>query len=258
MASASSSATIGRGAASGGRTGASARGAAPAFEARRLRKHYRLERHDIHVLADVNLRIKAGEWVALVGRSGSGKTTLLHLLGSLDKPTDGQVLCCGRDYATLSRRQKAQMRRDEIGFVFQSYHLFPELTAQENVVLPALQWGWNRRTARSRASDLLAEFGLADRLRHRPQELSGGEQQRVALARALINAPAIILADEPTGNLDVTASGEIMSILQRLHAEQGKTIVMVTHDLGLAKLADRALLIKEGAAVPFDSAPTPA
>jgi len=222
------------------------------FETRHLQKHYRLEEHVIRVLEDVNLSVREGEWLALVGRSGCGKTTLLHLLGSLDEPTGGEVRCRNRCYSGLSSGQKARLRRDAIGFVFQSYHLFPELNAQENVVLPALQWGWDRRAARERAGELLAAFGLEHRLRHRPQELSGGEQQRVALARALINGPDIILADEPTGNLDVTASREIIAILQRLHGEQAKTIVMVTHDLSLAGLADRTLLIKDGRAAPFD------
>lgn len=228
--------------------------ATPVFESVQLCKSYHLERHEIPVLKGVDLQIHAGEWTAFVGRSGSGKTTLLHLLGALDEPSSGGVRCRNRDYSALSPGQKAMLRRDEIGYVFQSYHLFPELNAQENVMLPALQWGWNRKAARARAAELLAEFGLEQRLRHRPQELSGGEQQRVALARALINSPDIILADEPTGNLDVTASKEIIAILQRLHDKASKTIVMVTHDLALAKLADRVLLIRDGVAVPLGAA----
>jgi ABC-type lipoprotein export system ATPase subunit len=223
-------------------------GDVPVFDVRGIEKEYRLEKHVIPVLCGLDFSIKEGEWTALVGRSGCGKTTLLHLLGSLDEPTRGTIFCRNRDYGFLSSREKALLRRDEIGFVFQSYYLFPELDAWENVMLPALQWGWDRRAARSRAGELLAEFGLEHRLRHRPPELSGGEQQRVAMARALINRPDIILADEPTGNLDAAASREIIEILGRLHVEQRKTIVMVTHDLEIAQLADRVMLMRDGKA----------
>ncbi|OGV73208.1 MAG: hypothetical protein A3K19_30440 [Lentisphaerae bacterium RIFOXYB12_FULL_65_16] len=233
------------------KTAPAADAAVAAFEVCELRKQYRVEKHLVPVLEGVSFQIAAGEWAALVGRSGSGKTTLLHLLGSLDKPSGGDILCRGRRYSGLSSSQKALLRRDEIGFVFQSYYLFPELDATENVVLPALQWGWDRSAARRRAEELLVAFGLGHRLRHRPQELSGGEQQRVALARALINQPEIILADEPTGNLDAKASAEIIELLQRLHREQRKTIVMVTHDLNLARRADRVIMMKDGKAVPF-------
>ena len=221
-------------------------GAVPAFDVTRLCKDYRLESHTISVLKDVSFAVAEQEWVALVGRSGSGKTTLLHLLGNLDKPTAGTVACRGRDYADLSSRKSALLRRREIGFVFQSYHLFPELSALENVVLPALQWDADRSSMRHHARELLAGFGLEQRLGHRPQELSGGEQQRVALARALVNDPDIILADEPTGNLDTAASTDIMAILQRLHRTEGKTIVMVTHDLTLTEYADRVLTMQAG------------
>jgi len=221
-----------------------------AFQVTEVHKDYRLEKHVIRVLKGITLTVAAGEWVALVGRSGSGKTTLLHLLGALDDATQGEITCRGRSYRTMSNRQKATLRRDEIGFVFQSYHLFPELNALENVVLPALHLATNRRAARDTARDLPRDFGLGERLRHRPPELSGGEQQRVALARALINSPAIILADEPTGNLDKRASQHIIDILTMLHRRHGKTIVMVSHDLDLARLADRVLLIDDGVAVP--------
>ena len=235
-----------------GRTSSRKQTSAPAFEAHDVYRQFRLERHTIDVLTGVRLEVQRGEWVALVGRSGSGKTTLLQLLGSLDKPTHGELFCHGRAYSRLSGKRKAAIRRDEIGFVFQSHHLFPELNAVENVALPALHWGWDRAQAAARARELLCSFGLEERLDHRPQELSGGEQQRVAVARALINSPNAILADEPTGNLDVTAGKEIVGILQRLHAEQGKTIVMVTHDLAIAKLADRVLLMQDGIAQPFE------
>jgi len=228
--------------------------ARPVFKICDLRKEYHLEKHVIPVLDGVSFSIAKGEWVSLVGRSGSGKTTLLHLLGSLDQPSSGDISFRGRKYSALSRRQHTLLRRDEIGLVFQSYYLFPELSASENVLLPALQWGWDKASGQERADRLLSEFGLGHRLRHRPQELSEGEQQRVALARALINEPDVILADEPTGNLDITASSEIIEILQRLHVEQGKTVVTVTHDLELAQLADRTLVLKAGKATAFTGA----
>jgi len=184
-----------------------------------------------------------------VGRSGSGKTTLLHLLGGLDRPSAGDVVCLGQSYRQMSEAQRTAMRLRHIGYVFQSYHLFPELNAHENVMLPALHWGWDRHRARERAAELLARFGLGERLRHRPQELSGGEQQRVALARALVNEPGILLADEPTGNLDVAAAKEIVALLTELHQTGGKTLVMVTHDLDLAARADRTLVMRGGEAV---------
>lgn len=228
-------------------------GSAAAFSACHVAKHYRLERHVVRVLEDVTFTVNEGEWMALVGPSGCGKTTLLHLLGALDAPSGGRICCRGRAYADLSSRRRAFLRRDKLGFVFQSYYLFPELNALENVVLPALQWRRDRRAACRRAEALLTEFGLAHRLRHRPQELSGGEQQRVALARALINAPDILLADEPTGNLDAASSEEIVGILRRLHCERGKTIVMVTHDAMLAGLADRVLRLEAGRVLPVSS-----
>ncbi len=220
-----------------------------AFEAVDVHKQYKLQRHLVPVLRDINLRIAMGEWVALVGPSGSGKTTLLHLLGALDHPTAGVIRCRGLDYAAISNRKKASIRYQDIGLVFQAYHLFPELTALENVLLPALRWGTNKRAARQRAADLLESFGLGERLNHRPLELSGGEQQRVALARALINDPDIILADEPTGNLDPDSGGHIIRILADLHRQQRKTIVMVTHDQTLASRADRTLKLVDGRTV---------
>ncbi|MBN2452110.1 MAG: ABC transporter ATP-binding protein [Lentisphaeria bacterium] len=224
---------------------------------RDLHRHFRLEKHRIDVLQGASFLVAEGEWVALVGRSGCGKTTLLHLLGGLDRPSSGEIVCRGLAYSRLDAQARAALRRRHFGFVFQSYHLFPELSAHENVMLPALQWRRDRQAARQRAAELLAGFGLAQRLRHRPQELSGGEQQRVALARALMNEPDVILADEPTGNLDVTAAREIIAILQGLHRERRKTIVMVTHDLRLAALADRILVIREGRAHPVPPGSTP-
>ena len=220
----------------------------PAYEVSGLCKTYTLENHRIPVLTGVDLGIARGEWVSLVGPSGSGKTTLLHLLGALDRPTSGEIRCFGQEFGALSRRSRAVLRRTALGLVFQSYHLFPELNALENVMLPGLHWGRDRGAVRERAADLLTSFGLGHRLRHRPQELSGGEQQRVGLARALINQPAVILADEPTGNLDATAGKQITDLLRGLH-DEGKTIVMVSHDLGLAAVADRVLRLQNGQAV---------
>ncbi len=224
--------------------------AVPVFDVRDLHRHFRLERHTIDVLTGVSFSVALGEWVALVGRSGSGKTTLLHLLGGLDRPNAGDVVCLGRSYRRVSERERTALRLRHIGHVFQRYLLFPELSAHENVMLPALHWGWDRARARERAAELLQRFGLGERLRHRPQELSGGEQQRVALARSLMNEPDIILADEPTGNLDVAAGREIIALLEELHKTAGKTIVMVTHDLDLAGRADRTLVMRNGHAVP--------
>ena len=217
-----------------------------AFRAEGLHKEFKLDGHSIHVLKGVDLEIPAGAWIALVGASGCGKSTLLHLLGALDKPTGGEVWCRGRAYGKMSAGGKSTLRRREIGFVFQNFHLFPELTARENVMLPALHWGWNRGEARDRAQATLERFGLGRRLAHRPQELSGGEQQRVALARALINNPAILLADEPTGNLDAAAAAGILELLTSLHQHEGKTIVMVTHDPAIAAKADRTIRLVEG------------
>ena len=221
-----------------------------AFTVTDLCKHFRLEKHQVSVLEGTSFSVAEGEWVALVGRSGSGKTTLLHLLGGLDQPSSGDIACRGRPYSRMSTKQRTAIRLRHIGFVFQSYHLFADLNAHENVMLPGLHWGWDRQRTVTRAAGLLSQFGLADRLRHRPPELSGGEQQRVALARALMNEPDIILADEPTGNLDVSAGREIMAILQHLHREEGKTIIMVTHDLDLARMADRILVMQQGKAIP--------
>jgi len=222
--------------------------AAPAFEVRGVRKHYRLDRHTtVEVLRGVDLTVRAGEWVALVGASGCGKSTLLHLLGALDEPDQGVIACLGRPYAGMKAVAKATLRRQDIGFVFQSYHLFPELDALENVMLPGMQGGIkNASGLADRARELLVRFGLEMRLRHRPLELSGGEQQRVALARALINGPRILLADEPTGNLDAAAAAGIIGLLEQLHRDEGKTIVMVTHDHTLAQRADHILHMTNG------------
>ena len=215
--------------------------AIPLYKLEHVVKTFRMENGFVTAVSDLSLEIARGEWVSLIGRSGSGKTTLLQLLGGLDTPTSGRILLEGRDLASLSSGDLTRIRRERIGFIFQSYHLFPELNAVENAVLPALRWGADRSSAVRRAESLLDSFGLGKRLRHRPRELSGGEQQRVAIARALMNDPDIILADEPTGNLDRNAADEIMGIISDVLKKGGKTLVMVTHDQTLAQAANRMI-----------------
>lgn len=213
-----------------------------------LHKHFRLDAGRIEVLRGINLELPRGRRIALLGASGSGKTTLLHLLGGLDQPSSGRLLLDGEDLGTCSAARLSALRRHKIGFIFQSYHLFPELSALENVALPALQIRNGRSKVYERAKGLLDEFGLGQRLEHRPRELSGGEQQRVAIARALINQPEIILADEPTGNLDHKAAAEILNILARLHSEQKCSIIMVTHDLNVAAQCELCIRLQDGKA----------
>ncbi|MBT8485446.1 MAG: ABC transporter ATP-binding protein [Phycisphaerales bacterium] len=220
--------------------------------ARDVVKSYRLGRVTVPVLKGAALDVAEGEWVAVLGSSGSGKSTLLHLLGDLDQADAGEIRFDDRPLAAMSRRERDRYRNRSIGFVFQFYHLLPELNVVENTYLPALvgmsrlAFYTQRRALRTRARDLLAGFGLDHRLDHRPRELSGGERQRVAIARALINRPAVLLADEPTGNLDEQTGGEILDLLSAQHAE-GLTIVMVTHDVGIAARADRVVELHDGA-----------
>jgi lipoprotein-releasing system ATP-binding protein len=224
----------------------------PLLEGIRLRKTYRMGRVDVPVLHEASIAIEAGEWVAVVGSSGSGKSTLLHLLGGLDRPDPGcgEVRFRGESIETLSSRGRNRYRNRCVGFVFQFYHLLPELDVVENTMLPAMTGrsplGWlSADPLRTRARSLLDSFGLGHRLRHRPSELSGGERQRVAIARALMNGPEVLLADEPTGNLDARTGGEILAVLRDLHAK-GLTIVMVTHDLAIAAQADRRVHLVDG------------
>lgn len=215
----------------------------PAYKLTNICKSFKMPTGTINVLNNISLEIANGEWVALVGRSGSGKTTLLHLLGGLDKPTSGKIILADKDISTLSDAKLTQLRLQHIGFIFQSYHLFPELTSLENAVLPALHWGMNRDKAIEQATLWLEKFNLKDRINHLPRELSGGEQQRVAIARSLINNPDIILADEPTGNLDKKAANDIIEILDAIRKDGNKTLVMVTHDQDIANRADRIINI---------------
>lgn len=216
------------------------------LEAQNLRKAYELGRVAVHALAGVNFSVSAGEFVAIMGPSGSGKSTLLHLLGGLDQPSEGMVTLAEQPLSGLSDKQVTLTRRRNIGFVFQFFNLLPTLTAEENILLPVMIDGQDTRKYESFLVQLLELIGLTDRRHHRPDQLSGGEQQRVALARALITQPAILLADEPTGNLDSKTSKAMMELLRRSCTELGQTIVMVTHDPRAAAYADRVVFIKDG------------
>jgi putative ABC transport system ATP-binding protein len=216
--------------------------------ARGLRKDYGSGEGLVRALDMVDLDVNRGEAVAVMGPSGCGKSTLLHLIGGLDRPSAGQLTVAGQRVDELSERALAHLRRDEIGFVFQTFQLMDELTAQENVELPALLAGYSPSEARARAIALLERVGLADRARHLPSMLSGGQRQRVAIARALVNNPDIVLADEPTGNLDSASAFDVLSLLADLHAK-GLTLVIVTHDERIATAADRLISMRDGAFV---------
>ena len=208
-----------------------------------LHRSYRIGKKSIEVLHGVNLSIAKGEKVFLCGPSGAGKTTLLYTLAGLESPERGIVRIAGTDLYSLGRKAQAKFRNQSIGYVFQNYHLLPELTAVENVAVPGAIAGMNRT---AEALVALERVGLKDRADHLPAELSGGEQQRVAIARAIVNQPAVLFADEPTGNLDSNTSKEIMEILLKLADEHGVTLIVVTHDQNLAKVGDRTLIIKDG------------
>jgi lipoprotein-releasing system ATP-binding protein len=198
------------------------------------------------VLKDICFRADAAEVVSIVGASGAGKSTLLHILGTLSKPDSGQVIIDGTDVLSLSDKELARFRNTRVGFVFQAHHLLPEFTAIENVMIPALIAGKSRREASSGALELLSQLGLSDRVNHKPSELSGGEQQRVAIARALVNRPAVLFADEPSGNLDSKNKDELHRLFFDLRDRYGITIIIVTHDKELAALSDRTLEMKDG------------
>lgn len=213
------------------------------IETKDLHRSYRIGKKSIEVLHGIDLQIWKGEKVFLCGPSGAGKTTLLYTLAGLERPEQGEVRINGTDLYRLGRKQQAEFRNRSIGYIFQNYHLLPELTAVENVCVPGAIAGQDQIEA---ALSALERVGLKDRADHLPSELSGGEQQRVAIARAIVNQPAVLFADEPTGNLDSNTSKEIMDILMELADNKGVTLVVVTHDQGLAKIGDRTLIIKDG------------
>ncbi len=217
------------------------------LEARDLKKVYRQGSVSLPVLKGVSLRIERGEFVAITGASGAGKSTLLHLLAGLDVPTEGEVRWEGRSLSSMSDRERAQVRNQAFGFVFQFYHLLPELTALENVMIPGLlNPKRSRKHLRQRATELLAKVGLKDRATHRPGQLSGGELQRVAIARALVNEPRVLFCDEPTGNLDSKTGEQVSQLLINLRKQAGVSLVLVTHEPELAELADRWLALSDG------------
>jgi ABC-type lipoprotein export system ATPase subunit len=217
--------------------------------AKGIHKTYLLGKRALEVLRGVDLELNRGDFLALRGASGAGKSTLLYLLGGLDTPNEGQIQLRGRNLATLSRRELARLRNEEIGFIFQAYYLLPELDALENVCLPARMARKPAAQTEARGRELLARVGLKERMEHKPYELSGGEQQRVAIARALINEPDLILADEPTGNLDSHTGEEIIDLLVSLRAEKQTTLVMATHDARVASRAPRVIELVDGQVV---------
>jgi len=202
----------------------------------------------LHILRGVNFEVPEGKIMAISGPSGVGKSTLLHIMGTLDSPTEGKVFINGKDILKLSRNEINQLRNKDIGFVFQFYHLLPEFTALENVMMPALCKGKNKKDCIPRAEELLCKVGLQERMTHKPGELSGGEQQRVAIARALYNSPRVVLTDEPTGNLDEETSAGVIDLLWKLHEEDKITIVIVTHDESLAQKAHHWVYLHDGQA----------
>jgi predicted ABC-type transport system involved in lysophospholipase L1 biosynthesis ATPase subunit len=218
----------------------------PLLTARNLGRTYKLDRRTLEVLRGVDLDVARGEFLALRGASGAGKSTLLHLLGGLDVPDTGEIRFDGKALASLSNGELARFRNGKVGFVFQAYHLLPELSALENVCLPARLARVAAAEAEARAHELLARVGLAERVGHRPGELSGGEQQRVAIARALVNAPGLILADEPTGNLDSHTGDEIIDLLCGLREEKRTTLIIATHDARVAARAPRTVQLLDG------------
>jgi putative ABC transport system ATP-binding protein len=220
--------------------------AEPLVEIRHLAKSYTRGGQIVPVLSDITLDIQPGDFTALMGPSGSGKTTLLNLIAGIDKPDSGELRVGGRDIAALGETELADWRAAHVGFIFQFYNLIPVLTAYENVELPLILTGLSRAERRERVELTLSVVGLADRMKHYPNELSGGQQQRVAIARAVVADPTLIVADEPTGDLDRVSAADILAMMQRLNRELGKTIIMVTHDLNAAKAAQTIIHLEKG------------
>ncbi len=218
----------------------------PIIQVDAVRKQYRLGQITVEALAGVDFTVNEGEFVAIMGPSGSGKSTLLHLLGGLDQPTGGEVTLAGKRLSVLKDDAITQVRRRNVGFIFQFYNLVATLTAEENIALPLIIDGKRVSAHQARIDELLNLVGLADRRKHKPDQLSGGQQQRVAIARAFVNKPSIVLADEPTGNLDSKSGEEVLNLLRRSCDEFGQTIIMVTHDPKAASYADRAVFLKDG------------
>ena len=224
---------------------------APIIRVSDLQKTYKTARGELNLFHGLNLQVEPGEMVAIVGQSGTGKSTLLHILGALDAPSAGTVYCASTNVAQLGPRQAAAFRNREIGYVWQFHYLLPEFTALENVAMPLLARGVNKREAFAVAANWLKEVALEDRQEHRPGELSGGEQQRIALARALVNNPRLLLADEPTGDLDESTAGRVFDLVERLHLTHGLTSVLVTHNMDLASRCARALRLESGKLTPL-------
>lgn len=229
----------------------------PLIQVSGLRKTYQTARGALTLFDNLNLEVAAGEMVAIVGQSGAGKSTLLHILGALDAPSAGAVYCASTHVASLSAREAAAFRNRKIGYVWQFHYLLPEFTAQENVAMPLLARGMQKAEAMALAANWLREVDLEDRGSHRPGELSGGEQQRVALARALVNSPRLLLADEPTGDLDGVTAGRVFELIERLHRSHGLTSVLVTHNLELAGRCTRALRLENGQLRPMGAETDP-
>jgi len=227
----------------------------PVIQTRDLTKEFVRDQFHVVALKDANIEIQKGEFVALMGPSGSGKSTLLHLIAAMDRPTDGEILVLGENLRALSDREIAHWRNVHIGFVFQGFNLIPVLTAIENVELPLKLTSLNKKERMEHATTALQLVGLGDRLKHLPRQLSGGQEQRVAIARAIVTDPDLILADEPTGNLDATSATEVLSLLSRLNKEFGKTIVMVTHDPHAARFATKIRHLEKGALLPDGQVP---
>ena len=218
----------------------------PLIVAEGLKKRFDQDGRTLEVLRGIDLTIAAGERVSIVGPSGAGKSTLLHCLGTLDLPSEGKLQIAGSDVLTLPRNQLAKLRGTKLGFVFQFHHLLPEFSALENVMMPGLVQRLPRAATEKKAAELLDLVGLSPRSTHRPGELSGGEQQRVALARAMLLAPQILFADEPTGNLDSATSAQVQELFLRMSRERGTTLVVVTHEMGLARAMDRIVTMRDG------------